>query len=1292
MTEYEIFAAAIKLSGAPRVAFLDAACGMDGPFRQQVDALLNAHDESGGLLPRQTDRDLEVTQVQSTPIKPGTTIASRYKLVEAIGEGGMGTVWMAEQKEPVKRKVAIKLVKPGMDSPQVLARFEAERQALALMDHPNIAKVFDGGITEQGRSYFVMEFVRGVPLTEYCDQARLSVKQRLELFVPICQAVQHAHQKGIIHRDLKPSNLLICLYDGKPVPKVIDFGLAKAMHQSLTEQTLHTVFGMMVGTPLYMSPEQAEHNNLDVDTRTDIYSLGVILYELLTGSTPLERQQLKDAAYNEILRLIKEVEPPKPSTRLCGSGSLPTIAAQRSIDPNHLRKSLTGDLDWIVMKALDKERSRRYETAIGLSRDVERFLNDEAVEASPPSPIYRLRKLLRRHRSAIGTATAIAALLIGGTSISVWQAVRATNAEGDALDSEARAVEALRLVTQERDAKNAALAAESTQRELAEKQFVAGMLRPIGFGESPNQGELQGFVDWAALPNSRLKLRVLEVAFENPETAIRLARRSERTVQAAIGLSPLRRARALEFLSTQQRQSQAEGQLRVAACWLAMELGSADLPALAETIAWLGGPNTNASIMHDDFGEFIAAMTRQRDILSPENVSLGGNALLALLENSPDARQREITGKGMAALVPRLSQEDVTRAWEALVALLEKPMDIYPLPAVEQSLAALAPRLSPAQSSRAADRLIALLENSTDPFVRVAAGKGLAGVSPQLPPEQATRYWDAMFHILKKSTDAPVRLAASDVLAALAPRLSLEQVTRAVHTLISVLDNPVEYDAKLVVVGLGRLAPRLGHEHAARGWDALVALLEKSTSYDVQQAVGDELVELAPWLSSEQVIQGWNALLALQEKSTDINTGNVVARGLIALARRMNPEQATRGMDSLIPLLETSTDREVLGTAMRGLLPLAPQLSPESATRGWESLVVHLEKATDVDVLMMVGLVLRDLAPRLSASRVIRDGDSLLAMLEQGRFPQIRLAASNGLVGLAPRLSPEQVTRTGDALIVAVNNPTDYDARDAAEVLGLLASRLSKEQVARAWDDILTLLEKSNDRSVRDASGTALAALVPQISPDQLTRGRESLEALLKKGLGTYSNRALEALVVRLNPEQQVFAAEVLLTTLSRSSSGDLGESLAVIIRQLESASRDRFSLATLTILLNQEVSFRDAYQARAYSYNHFKPVIHAISNPKLLAELFAHPGCRGEQREYMLQRFEELVLDDGRPVLLRPNDAKDPEPADSSVSARRSRRFRNLNDAAIWIQKEWPDFDLESCDPTIWHDGNRQL
>jgi tetratricopeptide (TPR) repeat protein/predicted Ser/Thr protein kinase len=436
-----IFGKALELpSAADRAAYLDQACGGDAALRAEVEGLLQALEAAGPFLNRPGARKGETADHEGAT--PGTVVAGRYKLLEEIGAGGMGTVWVAEQTEPVRRKVAVKLVKAGMDSRHVLARFEAERQALALMDHPNIAKVLDGGTTEQGRPFFVMEYVKGVPLTTYCDEARLTVKERLELFVPVCQAVQHAHQKGIIHRDLKPSNILVCLYDGTPVPKVIDFGLAKALHQPLTEQTLHTGHGVLLGTPLYMSPEQAELNNLDVDTRTDVYALGVILYELLTGTTPLEKRRLKEAAWQEVVRLIKEEEPPKPSTRLSASkGSLPSVSAQRHTEPARLRRLVRGELDWIVMKALEKDRARRYPTANGLGRDVERYLAEEAVEACPPSAGYRVRKVARRYRKSLATAAAFLVLLLVAGALTTWQAVRVARAEHAAAEAAREAAE-----------------------------------------------------------------------------------------------------------------------------------------------------------------------------------------------------------------------------------------------------------------------------------------------------------------------------------------------------------------------------------------------------------------------------------------------------------------------------------------------------------------------------------------------------------------------------------------------------------------------------------------------------------------------------------------------------------------------------------------------------------------------------------------------------------------------------------------------------------------------------------
>src|SRR5437773_598436 len=329
---------------------------------------------------------------------PGTLIG-RYKLLEQVGEGGFGIVYVAEQREPVKRRVALKIIKLGMDTRQVIARFEAERQALALMDHPHIAKVLDGGATETGRPYFVMELVRGIKITDYCDHNQLSTSQRLGLFTQVCQATQHAHQKGIIHRDIKPSNILVTLHDGKPVPKIIDFGIAKATQQELTEKTVYTQFQQFIGTPAYISPEQAELSGLDIDTRSDIYSLGVLLYELLTGQTPFDGKKLVGAGLDEIRRIIREQEPPRPSTRISTltAEEQTTVAKRRQVELPKLVSQIRGDLDWIVMKCLEKDRSRRYDTANGVASEIEHFLKDEPVTARPPSAAYRFQKLVRRN-------------------------------------------------------------------------------------------------------------------------------------------------------------------------------------------------------------------------------------------------------------------------------------------------------------------------------------------------------------------------------------------------------------------------------------------------------------------------------------------------------------------------------------------------------------------------------------------------------------------------------------------------------------------------------------------------------------------------------------------------------------------------------------------------------------------------------------------------------------------------------------------------------------------------------
>jgi serine/threonine protein kinase/tetratricopeptide (TPR) repeat protein len=489
MSERELFIAALaKGDPAERSAYLDHACAGDAALRRRVERLLHIAEDAGSFLEKPASAPAGTGAY--SPGEPGMsgpggtppanaggsaevagTRIGPYKLLQEIGEGGMGTVWLAEQQEPVRRRVALKVIKAGMDSAQVVARFEAERQALALMEHPHIAKVFDGGTTAGVRPFFVMELVKGIPITRYCDEHRLTPRQRLELFVPVCQAIQHAHQKGIIHRDVKPSNVLVAPYDGQPVVKVIDFGVAKATGQRLTERTLFTGFGAVVGTLEYMSPEQAELNNQDIDTRSDVYSLGVLLYELLTGTTPLTKERLKQTPFPELLRLIREEEPPRPSTRLSSSETLPAIAAARQTEPAKLTKLLRGELDWIVMKALEKDRGRRYETANGLAHDVERYLREEPVQAGPPGAGYRLKKFVRRNKGRVAAAAAMLVLLLAGTAVSLWQAVRATYAEGKATAEQQKTQAALAQVTAEQRKTGAALAMETA----AKKQTVKAL-------------------------------------------------------------------------------------------------------------------------------------------------------------------------------------------------------------------------------------------------------------------------------------------------------------------------------------------------------------------------------------------------------------------------------------------------------------------------------------------------------------------------------------------------------------------------------------------------------------------------------------------------------------------------------------------------------------------------------------------------------------------------------------------------------------------------------------------------
>ncbi len=669
MSEETLFHEALAKAPEERAAFLDAACAQDAELRARIEALLAAHDGKDSLLdkpPLEATGDYvpsakpNGTRPDTITEGPGSRIGP-YKLLQKLGEGGMGAVFLAEQEKPVQRRVALKIIKAGMDSRHVLVRFEAERQALAMMDHPNIAKVLDAGTTEVGgRPYFVMELVKGIPITKYCDQEHLTPKERLDLFIPVCQAVQHAHQKGIIHRDIKPSNVIVALYDGRPVPKVIDFGVAKATQQKLTEKTMFTEVGQIVGTLEYMAPEQAELNNLDIDTRADIYSLGVLLYELLTGTPPFTSEQLRSAGFIEMLRMIREVEPHKPSTRLSSSAELPSIAARRKLEPKRLTRLIQGDLDWIIMKALEKDRGRRYDTANALAWDIQRYLNLEPVLAGPPSVGYRVRKFVRRNRAMVIAATVFLLALIGGiigTSLGFWHADQARR---DEAEQRKVAVEERDRAERERDEKEKARKAEADQRQeamkerdradkerdQAERYLMAGLLRPLGYNQKTyDPAELIALEHLASLPEARLKHIFLEEALRDPDVAVRFLRRLPEATQAAVGASPSRRQRALALAAKVQRDPQADIRCKAAACFLTLELGSSDVPALAEAIKDLA---QRRELQHVSWSAYLPWIT-QGSLVSTID------ALVAVLGREKDSDTlRAGRRDGPAAVGPRV--------------------------------------------------------------------------------------------------------------------------------------------------------------------------------------------------------------------------------------------------------------------------------------------------------------------------------------------------------------------------------------------------------------------------------------------------------------------------------------------------------------------------------------------------------------------------------------------------------------------------------------------------------------
>ena len=625
--EETIFAEALRLPPEERAAYLAQATAGDVKLRKRLEALLGSYG-AGDFLEEAAAPQLRQTLHVTVPRteKPGDTIG-RYKLLQQIGEGGCGVVYMAEQAEPVRRRVSLKIIKLGMDTKSVIARFEAERQAVAMMDHPNIAKVFDAGATPTGRPYFVMELVRGLKITDYCDEAKLSTRARLDLFIEVCQAIQHAHQKGIIHRDIKPSNILASANDGVLVPKVIDFGIAKATTgQQLTDKTLFTAFEQFIGTPAYMSPEQAVITNVDIDTRSDIYALGVLLYELLTGKTPFDAQQLLAIGLDEMRRTIREHEPPRPSTRIStlAQDELGTTAQRRGLEAPKLVSELRGDLDWIVMKALEKDRARRYETANGLAMDIQRHLSNEPVAACPPSATYRLQKLVRRNKLAVAAGAAVFTSLLVGLGLSTWLFFqeRAAKREQGRLMAEAQAKEQI------------------AQAEAAKSEQVVQFLKEMLKGLGPS----------AAWGGDRTLLQEML-----KQTGERIGRRLTNQPDVAISLR-LSLAETYEELGLYEPEAEIAEQ---ALLFAQSTLGKESLP-VANSLAQLGWAEWRLNKLDQAEKHLCDGLEMRRKLLGNEHALVADSLgkLCFVLNNQKKFAESEAAARESLALVQKLHGDD----------------------------------------------------------------------------------------------------------------------------------------------------------------------------------------------------------------------------------------------------------------------------------------------------------------------------------------------------------------------------------------------------------------------------------------------------------------------------------------------------------------------------------------------------------------------------------------------------------------------------------------------------------